>query len=83
MQELKESFTELGFVVLTYLNSGNVVFGADDSDELVLTDKISEMIKGRFEIDIPVLVILQKNLRRILSGAPEWWVQTTKINMIT
>lgn len=26
-------------------------FGADDSDELVLTDKISEMIKGRFEID--------------------------------
>ena len=74
MQELKEAFTELSFVdVLTHLNSGNVAFEADESDELVLAEKISKMIKDHFEIDIPVLVILQEKLRQILSGAPEWW----------
>ena len=31
------------------------------------------MIRGRFELDIPVFVIAQEELKDLLSEAPVWW----------
>lgn len=74
MAELKSCFIEFGCTdVFTYLNSGNVVFSADESSEIVLADKIKTMIQERFGLDIPVFVILQAELKGILSEAPVWW----------
>lgn len=59
MAELKEGIVDLGFDdVVTYLNSGNVIFCSDIDDKSVLSDKIKGMIKDRFDLDIPVFIIL-------------------------
>lgn len=74
MSELKSCFIELGYAdVITHLNSGNVVFSIDENDENILADKIKEMIRERFGLDIPVFVILQEELEEVLSKAPDWW----------
>ena len=74
MSELKEMFIELGFAeVVTYLNSGNVVFSSDVDDKSILSDKINGVIKDRFDLDIPVFIILQEELKEILDNAPHWW----------
>lgn len=41
MAELKSCFIEFGYIdVFTYLNTGNVVFSADEQSEIVLADKM-------------------------------------------
>lgn len=79
MSELKEGFTELGFAeVTTYLNSGNVIFSSAVDDENILVNKIKSMIKDRFNLDIPVFIVLQEKLRELLSKAPDWWGDDNK-----
>lgn len=74
MSELKKGFVELGFEdVVTYLNSGNVVFSSDVEDTNVITDKIVFMIKERFRLEIPVFVIWQAKFQELLNNAPAWW----------
>lgn len=74
MTELKSGFIELGCAdVFTHLNSGNIVFSIDESIQIVFADKIKAMIQERFELDIPIFVILQEELQDLLSKAPVWW----------
>ena len=74
MAELKEGFAELGYRdAATCLNSGNVVFSGAEADTIRLTGRIAEMIKCRFGLDIPVFVILQEQLEKLLRSAPDWW----------
>lgn len=79
MSELKASFAELGYTaVSTYLNSGNVIFLSDVDDRNVLSSTIKTMIKNKFELDIPVFIISQKELEDILNNAPDWWGDNNK-----
>lgn len=79
MAELKAGFAEAGFTeVFTYLNSGNVVFSSDCHDEAVLADTIESMIRNRFALEIPVLVIRQQALKEMLNNAPDWWGEDNK-----
>lgn len=79
MSELKKGFTELDFPeVATYLNSGNVIFLSAVDDKNVLSDKIKTMIKDRFDLDIPVYVVLQEELKELLNHAPDWWGDDNK-----
>ena len=74
MAELKTGFAEAGYTeVTTYLNSGNVAFDSDAEDKGSISENITAMIKDRFKLDIPVLVILQEELADILANAPKWW----------
>lgn len=74
MAELKEAFTECGFSeVKTHLNSGNVVFDSREMPEKDIAACISKMIKERFELDIPVFVMLRDELTALLGKAPNWW----------
>ncbi len=74
MAELKKEFSALGFAdVSTYLNSGNVAFSSDISDNSAVSDMIMQMIKERFSLDIPVFTITQDELADVLENAPEWW----------
>lgn len=74
MAELRNGFENLGFeAVRTHLNSGNVVFSTQMEESGVLTKQISEMIKERFGLDIPVLVLAKEALEEILRFAPDWW----------
>lgn len=74
MSELKKGFSEIGFVEITsYLNSGNIIFSSSVDDKDILSNKIRLMIKDRFDLDIPVFIILQEELIDILDNAPDWW----------
>ena len=82
MSELKEGFIKLHFTdVSTYLNSGNVIFSSDIDDKNILSDNIKSMIKDRFDLDIPIFIILQEELKEILNNAPDWWSRTTSSNI--
>lgn len=79
MAELKKGFETLAFVeVKTYLNSGNVIFSSDEDNIRKLTDKIEEMIKNQFGLDIPVFVLSREALEDILQNAPDWWGSENK-----
>lgn len=79
MSELKKGFAELGFTeVVTYLNSGNVIFSSAIADKEVLSNKIRSMINGRCDFDIPVFIVLQEELKEILNHAPDWWGDDNK-----
>lgn len=79
MSELKEGFAELDFAeVVTYLNSGNVIFSSVIDDKTILSNKIESMIKSKFDLEIPVHIILQEDLEEILKNAPDWWGKDNK-----
>lgn len=79
MSDLKHSFEELGFEnVATYINSGNIIFSSESDDVNILSSKIKLMIKEKFQLDIPVLIMLQDKLKEILSNAPSWWGSDNK-----
>lgn len=79
MSELKKGFIELDFEeVATYLNSGNVIFSSAANDTSVLSNQIKSMIQDRFGLDIPVLIILQEELKELLKNAPDWWGDDNK-----
>lgn len=74
MKELKKNFEELQFLdVITYINSGNVIFTSDIEDINNIIEKISLMIKDKFNLDIPVYIITIGELNVILKNAPKWW----------
>ncbi|MCH4208219.1 MAG: DUF1697 domain-containing protein [Solobacterium sp.] len=74
MAELKAAFEQSGFeAVKTFLNSGNVLFAAQQTEEEMLRQTIEEMIKEQFDLKIPVFVIAKQSLETILKHAPDWW----------
>ena len=74
MPELRAGFEALNFQdVVTYINSGNIIFSTESNDPEVLSCQIKTMIKERFELEIPVFTLLQAELVEILANAPTWW----------
>jgi len=69
MTDLKSLFEALGFKeVVTYIQSGNVVFLSSEEGDLSV--KISEGIKAKYGWDVPVLVRNASELESILSNCP-------------
>lgn len=79
MPELKTGFEELNFFdVLTYINSGNIIFSSNIEDISNIQSNIKLMIKDKFNLDIPVFIITIENLAKILENAPNWWGSNKK-----
>ena len=79
MPELKTALGEKGFAdVKTYLNSGNVIFSDDETDAVKLAEKIRKIIFETFNLEIPVFVISQDELKVLLSKAPSLWGSDSK-----
>ena len=73
MKELKAGFEELGFRdVVTYLNSGNVIFSSEGYDPQALAEMIKAMIKRYFSFDIAIYIIRQRDLQERLTHIPDW-----------
>lgn len=74
MPLLKQIFEELGFTeVVTYINSGNVVFSSDCLDRNELIKQCEAAIASKFSLTIPVNVVSASELAETLNHAPEWW----------
>ena len=79
MDTLKKDFKELGFEnVLTILNSGNIIFDSFYTDKLIIQSNIEEMIKARYQFDIPTFVISYDELSELYNNHPNWWNTNNK-----
>ena len=79
MAELKNELSTKYQNVLTYLNSGNVILDSDkDKDKEYVMNDIYNIIKNRFNLDIPVFVITSSELEDILKSSPKWWGTNNK-----
>ena len=69
MADLKSMMEELGFQnVVTYIQSGNVVFSAKEEKDL--SDNISNGIAEKFGYEVPVLVKTADEIAQILKNCP-------------
>jgi len=69
MTDLRSLFEALGFKeVVTYIQSGNVVFLSSNEDDVSV--KISEGIKKKYGWDVPVIVRTVSEIESILSNCP-------------
>ncbi len=71
MPDLKTLYEALGFVqVATYVQSGNVVFRADNRDETQITRLIEAEIERVFGFKVPVLVRGKEEWQRVIAENP-------------
>jgi len=72
MTDIKACFEEMGFVnVVTYIQSGNVLFDSNENDSVKLTLQIEKTLSERFNYNSKVVLISQQTLNQIISDAPE------------
>ncbi len=71
MEALRAMFTAAGFVdTKTYIQSGNVIFGSNDSESTDLASQISGLILQHFSFEVPVLVLTKTELSTIVNNNP-------------
>lgn len=76
MAELKKSFEQKGFLnVVTYINSGNIIFFSDNHDEYKLKEECEALITAWFQLKIPVSIVAVRDLLDAYNHAPSWWGQ--------
>jgi len=74
MVELKQCFESLGFEnVVTYINSGNVLFSDTASNVASLIDRCERAIETAFGFKAVCSVIAAKDLEDAVAHAPTWW----------
>ncbi len=74
MKALKELFEKNGFLeVLTYINSGNIIFSCQESDLEALKTLLESMIYESFGLNIALMLISAQELRQALNNSPTWW----------
>jgi uncharacterized protein (DUF1697 family) len=71
MADLKGCFETLGFAdVVTYIQSGNVVFEADEQRPANLSARIEEALSATFGYQARVVLRSHEQLRRVVADAP-------------
>ena len=79
MKELKSVFESLEHRdVITYINSGNVIFTDPEKNKTSLTQKIEKAIEQKFGFEVKVLVRDAKNIKKVAKAIPASWHNDTE-----
>jgi len=71
MARLKVCFESLGHSdVVTYINSGNIIFKSDESDLVKLEKEIEKAILKEFKLDIRVILRSEQNIKAVSKATP-------------
>ena len=74
MKELKKSFEREGMEkVITYINSGNIIFEHSNLNEAEIIDVLEEVIFEDFSLEIKVLLRNIKDLAIVIDALPDHW----------
>ena len=74
MSSLKTSFARMGFAgVTTYINSGNIIFRAKDSDARKLEQKIERMLEREYQLGCKVVVRSFAEMAALVKSLPTTW----------
>ncbi|MCL2011894.1 MAG: DUF1697 domain-containing protein [Cystobacterineae bacterium] len=72
MDRLKQAFVDMGFFNLkTYIQSGNVIFQAQERDKIKLTKKIENQLQKYFSFEIKTLLLRADELAETVENAPQ------------
>jgi uncharacterized protein (DUF1697 family) len=72
MKDLKTCFEAQGLEdVVTYIQSGNVLFSSDERSAAALTARIEQTLASTFDYKASLLLRTQKQMREIVAGAPD------------
>jgi len=72
MTDLKACFENMGFAeVVTFIQSGNVLFKAAENDKTKLTTKIESVLSERFVYESHIVTITHKELKKVIEEAPK------------
>lgn len=75
MSELKTIFQKLGHTdILTYINSGNIVFANTSTDKHSLAQIIENELEKHFGFFTPVVVKSKSDIQTIMKALPDDWV---------
>jgi len=76
MKKLKTTFELLGFTnVVTYINSGNIIFEELSKEQSVINSEIERAIKQDFQLEIKVLIRNSENIETICRELPTTWIK--------
>ena len=76
MTDLKVSFEKGGFTnIITYINSGNVLFDSEKSDGLQIRTHLEEVLSKTFHYDLRLVVRSYSQLQEVVASIPEEWKQ--------
>ena len=71
MAELRELLTKKGYKnVVTYIQSGNVIFESDEINSKIIEENIKKAILDYFGFEVSILVKNRKELERIFNDSP-------------
>lgn len=71
MEDLRKVLAKLGFENMsTYIQSGNVIFESDETDELALGQKIETLLKEELDFNVPTAVRTMDHIRELLKRNP-------------
>ena len=74
MRALKESFETLGFThVMTYINSGNIIFTTKEDDARKLERKIEQMLSRDYRLNSKVVVRSLSEMEELVKSLPRSW----------
>ena len=74
MSSLKVSFQRLGFQeVTTYINSGNIIFKAEEEDARKLETSIQKMLVREYKLDCKVVVRSYAEIAKLIKSLPKSW----------
>ena len=74
MSELKAELENNKYQnVVTYLNSGNIIFESNIDNKETIMKAIYIIIKNKFNLEIPVFIMTTTELEDVLNHNPDWW----------
>jgi uncharacterized protein (DUF1697 family) len=75
MADLKELYTSLGYRnVVTYIQSGNVIFDADSLDRTKIRDELESTVETHYGFQVPVEIRTGDELEGIIRNCPFGYV---------
>jgi len=80
MKQLKKSFEQAGMNhVVTYINSGNIIFTCNTGSKTELSRILELTIQENFGLQIKVLILSFDDMKTIMSVLPETWTNDAKM----
>jgi uncharacterized protein (DUF1697 family) len=74
MSSLKKSFETLGFSdVVTYINSGNIIFKSEEADARKLEVRIEKMLSKDYQLDSKVVLRSFSEMEKLVQNLPRNW----------
>lgn len=80
MKKLKETFIRAGMQsVVTYINSGNVIFMNNKYSKAEISDILERAIFEEFNLEIKVLIRSMDDFEEMMSILPESWINDSNM----